>query len=71
MEGKLVKEQGERIATTMIPSRPQIDMDAQRRERIRKFLAEHQRQNTLMFDVDFLLLFEKFLDECEQERVRQ
>ena len=71
MEGKLVKEQGERIATTMIPSRPQIDMDAQRKVRIRKFLAEHQRQNALMFDVDFLLLFEKFLDECEQERVRQ
>ena len=49
----------------------EIDMDAKRKHRCAKFLAEHQRQNALMFDVDFLLLFWKFLDECEVERQRQ
>ena len=48
----------------------ETDMDRQRKERISKFLAEHQRQRLFMLDVDFLLLFENYLGECESRRMR-
>jgi hypothetical protein len=54
----------------------QIDMDAQRKFRIRSFIDtavyDEYPDGVDENDLDAILLgFEKFLDECEQERVRQ
>ena len=50
-----------------------IDQDKQRRDRIRKFIADRwddKGESGFLNYVEFLLDFEKFLDQCAAERMR-